>query len=128
MDFRPSETQQLLAGIARDFLARHCPPTLVQELALDPRGFRDDLWKEMSALGWPGLLIPGALGGGDGTLLDVVLLLEEIGRVCLPSPFVDSAVVATSLLLASATEAQKERLLPAMALGERLCTLAVTEE
>src|SRR2546422_534413 len=72
MDFRPSETQQLLAGIARDFLARHCPPPLVQELALDSRGFRDDLWKEMSALGWPGLLIPSALGGGDGTLSDVM--------------------------------------------------------
>src|SRR5438093_1439673 len=70
MDFRPSETQQLLAGIARDFLARHCPPTLVQELALDPRGFRDDLWKEMSALGWPGLLIPSALGGANLVLMD----------------------------------------------------------
>jgi alkylation response protein AidB-like acyl-CoA dehydrogenase len=128
MDFRPSETQHLLAGIARDFLARHCPPTLVQELALDPRGFRDDLWKEMSALGWPGLLIPSALGGGDGTLSDVMVLLEEMGRACLPGPYVPSAVVATSLLVAAGSRAQQERLLPAMALGERLCILALTEE
>src|SRR5215470_7608501 len=128
MDFRLTETQQLLAGIARDFLARHCPPTLVQELALDPRGFRDDLWKEMSALGWPGLLVPGALGGGDGVLLDVIVLVEEMGRACLPGPYIDSAVVATSLLLAAGSPAQQERLLPAMALGERLCVLALTEE
>jgi len=128
MDFRLSETQQLLAGIARDFLTRRCPPTLVQELALDPRGFRDDLWKEMSALGWPGLLIPSALGGGDGALLDVTILLEEMGRACLPGPYVHSAVVATSLLLQAGTRAQQERLLPAMALGDRLCALALTEE
>jgi alkylation response protein AidB-like acyl-CoA dehydrogenase len=128
MDFRLSESQQLLAGIARGFLARHCPPTLVQELALDPRGFRDDLWKEMSALGWPGLLVPGALGGSDGALLDVIVLLEEMGRACLPSPYVQSAVVATSLLLAAGSRAQQERVLPPMALGERLCVLALTEE
>jgi alkylation response protein AidB-like acyl-CoA dehydrogenase len=128
MDFQPSETQTLLAGIARDFLTRHCPPTLVQKLAVDPRGFRDDLWKEMSALGWPGLLIPSALGGGDGTLLDVMILLEEMGRACLPSPYIHSAVVATSLLLGVGSRAQQERVLPAMALGERLCALALAEE
>jgi alkylation response protein AidB-like acyl-CoA dehydrogenase len=128
MDFRPGESQQLLAGIARDFLAKHVPPTLVQELALDPVGFRLDLWSEMSSLGWPGLLVPGALGGGDGTLLDVMVLVEEMGRACLPGPYVHSAVVATSLLLAEASEAQRERLLPPLALGEQRCALAITEE
>jgi alkylation response protein AidB-like acyl-CoA dehydrogenase len=82
------------------------------------------LWKEMSALGWPGLLVPGALGGSDGALLDVIVLLEEMGRACLPSPYVQSAVVATSLLLAAGSHAQQERVLSPMALGERLCVLA----
>jgi alkylation response protein AidB-like acyl-CoA dehydrogenase len=55
-------------------------------------------------------------------------LIEEMGRACFPSPYVQSAVVATSLLVAGAGPAQRERLLPAMALGDRLCALALTEE
>jgi alkylation response protein AidB-like acyl-CoA dehydrogenase len=128
MDFAPTDSQQLLATIARDFLTKHAPPTLVQELALDPVGFREDLWSEMASLGWPGLLVPAALGGGDGTLLDVMMLVEEMGRACLPGPYVHSAVVATSLLRSAASRVQQERVLPAMALGDRRCALAVTEE
>lgn len=128
MDFRLGDSQQLLASIARDFLTKHVPPALVQELALAPGGFHDELWNEMASLGWPGLLVPGALGGGDGTLLDVMVLVEEMGRACLPGPYIHSAVVATSLLLDAASRAQRERLLPPMALGERRCALAITEE
>lgn len=128
MDFQLSDQQDLLVRTARDFLQQHCPATLVQELALDERGFPDELWRHLSALGWPGLLIPTALGGSDGSLLDIVLLIEEMGRACFPSPYIQSAVVATSLLLALGTQAQQERLLPALARGERLCTLALTEE
>ena len=128
MDFAPTDSQQLLATIARDFLTKHVPPTLVQELALDPVGFREDLWSEMASLGWPGLLVPAALGGGDGSLLDVMILVEEMGRACLPGPYIPSAVVATSLLGAAASPGQQERVLPAMALGDRRCALAITEE
>ena len=95
MDFRPSESQQLLAATARDFLRKHCPPERLDELAGDERHARE-LWRAMAELGWTGLLIPGELGGSDGTILDVILLMEEMGRVCLPGPFVDSALVATS--------------------------------
>ena len=58
MDFRLTDQQDLLVGTAREFFRRHCPTTRVQELALDARGFPDDLWQQIAALGWPGLLIP----------------------------------------------------------------------
>lgn len=61
-------------------------------------------------------------------MVDVTLLVEEMGRVCFPGPYLQSAVVATSLLLAAGSPAQRERLLPAMALGQRVCTLALAEE
>jgi alkylation response protein AidB-like acyl-CoA dehydrogenase len=128
MDFAPSPSQQLLIATARDFLRKQCPPELVQRLALDERGFDEGLWRRMAELGWPGLLIPGDLGGSDGSLLDVILLVEEMGRAGLPGPFVASAVVATSLLIAAGSPAQRERLLPALAAGERIATLALVED
>lgn len=124
MDFRPTDGQQLLVSAARDFLARRCP----LEAAPDGEVVREDLWPSMGELGWPGLLVPGDLGGSDGTLLDVILLVEEMGRAGLESPYVDSAVVATSLLLAEGTPTQRGRLVPEMASGRRICALALLEE
>lgn len=123
MDFRPSQSQQLLVTTARDFLRKQCPPERLDELMADGRA----LWRTMAELGWTGLLVPGDLGGSDGSILDVILLVEEMGRACLPGPFVDSAVVATSLLGTAASAAQRHRLLPAMARGDRVCALALLE-
>src|SRR5207237_2163100 len=99
MDFRVSPAQQLLVSTARQFLAARCPIEVVQRLALDERGFDPTLWRDMAALGWPGLLVPPELGGSGGSLLDVTLLAEEMGRACLPGPFIPSAVAATTALL-----------------------------
>lgn len=113
MDFRPSPAQQLLAATAREFLKAHAGDA--------------DLWRQMAALGWPGLLIPPEQGGSGGSVLDVVLLVEEMGRAGAPGPFVASAVVATSLLL-SGTADQRKRLLPAMAAGEQIVGVAVLDD
>jgi len=128
MEFRPAPAQQILISTARAFLREHCPPELAQRLALDAHGFDETLWRRMAELGWPGLLIPLEVGGSGGSLLDVILLTEEMGRTVLPGPFVPSAVVATSLVLAAGSPAQQKRLLPALAAGERVATLALVEE
>jgi alkylation response protein AidB-like acyl-CoA dehydrogenase len=128
MDFRPSPSQQLLVATARDVLRKACPPEVSQRLALDPRGFDEGLWRRLAELGWPGLLVPSELGGSDGSLLDVILLVEEMGRAGLPGPFVTSAVVATSLIVAAGRPDQRARLLPALAAGERIATLALVED
>ena len=128
MDFRPSPAQQLLVATARDFLKKHCPPERVQRVALDARGVDDALWRRMAELGWQGLLVPAELGGSEGSLLDVILLVEEMGRAGAPGPFVPSAVVATSVLLACDNADQKKRLLPAMAAGERIVGVALADE
>ncbi len=128
MDFRLTEAQELLVSTAREFFQHHCPTTLVQQLVDDPRGFPEELWHQISQLGWPGLLIPGHLGGSGGAVLDAIVLIEEMGYACFPSPYVHSAVVATSVLLQAGNTPHTLRLLPAMARGEQLCTLALTEE
>jgi alkylation response protein AidB-like acyl-CoA dehydrogenase len=127
VDLSFSPAQQLLQQSARTFLQHRCPPERVQALALDPRGFAADLWKEIAALGWPGLLIPPELGGSGGSTGDALALVEELGRACFPSPFIASAVVASTAL--TAAEGRRARaLLPALAVGERICTVAVLEE
>jgi 3-oxocholest-4-en-26-oyl-CoA dehydrogenase beta subunit len=128
MDFTPSASQQILISTARTFLRQHCSPEFAQRLALDPRGFDDALWQRLAELGWPGLLVPQDFGGSDGSLLDVILLVEEMGRAGLPGPFVASAVVATSLLVSVGSAAPQKRLLPALAAGERLASLALVED
>ena len=124
MDLALTPAQQLLAHSARSLLGQRCPPERVQALALDPRGFAEDLWKEMAVLGWPGLLIPADLGGSGGSALDVIVLVEEMGRACLPSPYIPSAVVSSRILLDSGARG----LLPRLALGERICAVAMLEE
>jgi len=128
MDFRPSAPQQLLASTAREFLRRHAPPERVQEWTLDAHGLPDTLWRRMAELGWPGLLVAPEHGGSGGSLLDVVLLVEEMGYACLPGPFIASAVVATSLLAEAGSADQQKRMLPELATGERIATLALVEE
>jgi alkylation response protein AidB-like acyl-CoA dehydrogenase len=127
MDLSFSPAQQLLQHSARALLQQRCPPERVQELALDPRGFAADLWKEIATLGWPGLLVPAALGGSEGSVGDALALVEELGRACFPSPFIASAVVATTALTAAGGP-RARALLPALAAGGRICTLAVLEE
>jgi alkylation response protein AidB-like acyl-CoA dehydrogenase len=126
MDLAFSPAQTLLQQSARTFLLQCCPPERVQELALDPRGFATDLWKEIAALGWPGLLIAPEHGGSGASLADALALMEELGRACFPGPFVPSAVVAaTALGLAGGRRAHG--LLAGLATGSRICTLALLE-
>ena len=131
IDFRPNDAQQLLIATARDYLRRERPLEAARPLA---RGGPvapadgDDLWRGMAELGWPGLLVPGDLGGSDGSMLDVALLVEEMGYAALASAYVSSAVVATALLVASADRDQRKRLLGPMATGERRATVALIEE
>jgi alkylation response protein AidB-like acyl-CoA dehydrogenase len=128
MDFALSSSQQLLVATARGFLKTQCPPEAVQRLALDDHGFDEKLWERMAELGWLGLLVPEEFGGSGGTVLDVTLLVEEIGRAGLPGPFVSSAVVGTTLLVSGGMHGPHLDLLPAMAAGKRIVTLAMAEE
>src|SRR5437667_7834703 len=125
MDFTPSSAQQMLVSTAREFLRRHGPPERVQAWALDERGFDEKLWSQMAELGWPGLLVEPALGGSGGSMLDVVLLVEQMGYACLPGPFVTSAVVVTSLLAAAGSAHQQKVLLSDLACGVRIARLGI---
>ncbi len=128
MDFGLSEEQELLQRSAREFLARECPPAFVRQVAADEEGFPRALYGRMAELGWMGLIVPESHGGAGLALLDLALLMEELGRAVVPGPFFSSAVLATVTLVHGASRAQKKAWLPRLAAGDALATVAFVEE
>jgi len=127
MEFDITEEQEILKKMARDFLANEFPKTLVREMEEDPSGFSLEVWEKMADLGWMGLIIPEEFGGSGGSFIDLLILMEEIGRGCLVSPFF-SSVLCTSIILDVGIEKQKREFLPRIAGGEKIFALALTEE
>ena len=128
MDFGLSEEQEMLQRSAREFLARECPPAFVRALYTEPDGFSRELHSKMSEQGWTGLLVPEAYGGLGLSMLDMALLLEEMGRAAVPGPFMFSSVLAALALMQGGSSAQKKQWLPRIASGEAVGTLAFLEE
>lgn len=127
MDFGFSEEQELLRNAARDFLGKECPMTFVREMMEDDRGFTDAFWRTMAELGWMGLILPEAYGGSGLTFVDLVVVLEEMGRVVMPGPYFSSVVLGSVALAEGGNEAQKQELLPRLAAGSVRATLAQLE-
>jgi len=127
MDFGLSEQQEMLRRMARDFLSTECPKQLVREMEEDEKGYLPELWQKMAQLGWQGLPFPEEYGGSGGTFLDLAVLLEEMGRACLPGPFFSTVVLGGLTILDAGNEEQKRESLPRIAGGERIMTLALTE-
>ncbi len=127
MDLDFTEEQEMLKTMARDFLEKECPKTLVREMEEDDKGYSPGLWKKMADVGWMGLVFPEKYGGMEGNFLDLAVLLEEMGRALLPGPFFPTVVLCGSLILAAGSEEQRQEFLPKIASGEMILTLALTE-
>src|SRR6266508_1934664 len=95
MDFTFSEDQEALRGAVRSFLTNEAPGTYVRAMADDERGFTDEHWDKVTEMGWPGLLVPPDHGGIGLGLVDMVVVMEEMGRLPLPGPFFSSSLLAT---------------------------------
>ncbi len=127
MDLVLSEEQEMLKTMARDFLTDKFPKTAVKEIEESEPGYSPELWKEMAGLGWMGLALPEKYGGSDMSFLDLGLLLEEMGRACLPGPYFSTVVLGGLPILDIGSEEQKDEYLPKIASGEAIFTLALTE-
>jgi len=95
VNFAFSDEQQQLRESVRTFLHAEVPAQTWRALLDDERGFTDEFWSKLVELGWTGLLVPEAHGGLGLGLVDVVVVMEEMGRVPCPGPFFSSAVFAT---------------------------------
>ena len=93
----------------------------------DEKGYSPELWRKMVELGWPGLIFPEKYGGLEGNFLDLTVLMEEMGRACLPGPFFSTVILGGLFILNTGTEEQKQELLPMIAQGKVIITMALTE-
>jgi alkylation response protein AidB-like acyl-CoA dehydrogenase len=129
MDFAFSEEQEQLGRTVRAFLTHTSPETETRRLMETPEGFDRALWRRMGTeLGLQGLAVPEEYGGAGCGPVEVGVVMEEMGRALLCAPFLSSAVLATTTLLRCADEDARKRLLPGLASGELVGTLALTED
>jgi alkylation response protein AidB-like acyl-CoA dehydrogenase len=127
VDLNLTDSQSMLRKTAREFLRAECPPALVKEMEENPKGYPTALWQRMADMGWLGVVVPGAYGGQEGTFLDLLVLLQEMGRAALPGPFFSTVVLGGLGLLEGGSEEQKRSLLPKLCNGTLLMTLALSE-
>jgi alkylation response protein AidB-like acyl-CoA dehydrogenase len=127
MEFDLNEDQRALRDEARRFLEREAPVTYAREMLEDDRGWRDEVWSKVAGLGWTGLPFPEDAGGLGEGFIALSILLAEMGRVVHPGPYLSSVVLAGSAVLEAGSDAQRKELLPAIASGELIATLAFDE-
>jgi alkylation response protein AidB-like acyl-CoA dehydrogenase len=116
VNFDFSDDQQAIKRTAREFLESRFGAEKVRELAEAGR-YDEELWREMSELGWPGIFIPESHGGQGLGTVELVILLEELGYALAPCPFLSNAAAGLILVEAGSDE-QRERWLPGIASGE----------
>jgi len=127
MDLALTEEQEMLRTAGRDFLTEKFPKTVVKEIEESETGYSPEIWREMAGLGWIGLAFPDKYGGADMSFLDLAVLLEEMGRACLPGPYFSTVILGGLPILDIGNEEQKQEYLPKIANGDLIFTLALTE-
>lgn len=116
MDVAFSADQELLRKSAREFLEDQCPPSVVRDVMEGGDGAK--LWKQIAELGWMEL-------GTEGSLVDVAIIAEEMGRALLPVPWFSTVALAGEAIRIAGSDDQKARWLPKIASGEIKATLAI---
>ena len=124
MDFGFTDEQNAIKETAREMLAKRSPMSAVREAA-ESRTYPDALWSEIRDLGWPGIAIDEEHGGQGLGLVELVILAEELGYACAPTPFLSNAI-AGLVIDSAASDAQRDRWLPGIASGEGRGSIAGT--
>jgi acyl-CoA dehydrogenase len=128
MDLVLSEEQELLQQTAREFVAGRSSFKRLRALRDgDDDGFSRALWQEMGRLGWLGIVLPTEHGGLGLGYLDLMVVMEELGRGLMPEPMLSSVLLGANAILLGGSPAQQAAHLPGLAAGERLLTLAFQE-
>jgi alkylation response protein AidB-like acyl-CoA dehydrogenase len=124
-----NEEQLMLKDAAAGFLAEKASPADLRRLRDESSetGFDRKVWQEMAEMGWSGITIPEAFGGLDYGYTGLGIVLEEMGRKLSVSPLQSTVLVAATAIAEGGSDAQKESLLPAIASGKLLISLALQE-
>ena len=128
IQFAFTDEQEQFRSLLRRFLNDKSPTTEVRRLMATAEGYDPEVWRQLSEeLALPGIPIPEQYGGAGFGMVELCIVTEELGRALLCAPYFSTTVLAANAILNAGTEAQKSSLLPNLASGARLATLAVTE-
>lgn len=121
-----TEEQELLRDSVRDFVAKSAPLKRVRALrdSNDSVGFSRELWEEMAQLGWTGIVFPEEFGGSGLGYMDLIVVMEELGRGLMPEPMLSTILLGGNAILLGADANQQRTLLPPMIEGKLLVTVA----
>jgi alkylation response protein AidB-like acyl-CoA dehydrogenase len=124
-----TEEQSMLRDSARGLISDKAPVSHLRHLrdSKDATGFSRELWKSFAEMGFSGLLVAEEFGGSGLGFVEAGIVMEEIGRTLMPSPFLSTAVLAASALSRVGSAAQKSEHLPKISAGSLLAALAVDE-
>ncbi len=127
MDLGLTEGQEILKTTVSDFVQQEFDKDTLIELEMTPTGVTPELFRNVAELGWLGVLIPETYGGEGRSFTDAAVLFEELGRGPVSGPYFSSAVLGALTVLHGGTEEQKQTILPQVARGDCVLSLAVTE-
>jgi alkylation response protein AidB-like acyl-CoA dehydrogenase len=128
MNFAFSDEQEEFRSVLRRFLEEKAPASELRRMLAAPAGYSPALWKQMAEeLGLPGIHLPEAVGGQGFGFLELGIVLEEMGRALLPSPFFASSVLAAEAIRCVAGAEEQRALLAGIASGAEIATLAWVE-
>ncbi|MDR3469650.1 MAG: acyl-CoA/acyl-ACP dehydrogenase [Xanthobacteraceae bacterium] len=127
MNFDFSEQQKQLRDEARRYLAEHSSPKAVRAVLDGAAPFDRALWKGLGGMGFLGVAVPEEFGGAGAGHLELCVIAEEMGRALAPVPFSSSIYLATEAIMLAGDDDQKRRLLPGLASGQTIGTLALFE-
>ncbi|MGH7383587.1 MAG: acyl-CoA dehydrogenase family protein [Candidatus Rokuibacteriota bacterium] len=127
MNFGFNEEQELLRNTARKFLENECGSDTVRRLMETAEGMSPELWRKLAEQGWLGLIYPDQYDGMGLGLVDLVVLMEEMGRAVVPGPYFSTVLLGGLVILEAGGDAQKKEWLPRIAAGDRRVALAWME-
>jgi alkylation response protein AidB-like acyl-CoA dehydrogenase len=128
VNFAFSEEQEELRKSVRRFLDDKSPEAEVRRLMETTEGYDPAVWAQMAQqLGLQGLAVPEEFGGSGYSYVELIVVLEEMGRALLCAPYFSSVALAANALLTSGDDGAKKDYLPGIASGETIATVALTE-
>jgi alkylation response protein AidB-like acyl-CoA dehydrogenase len=127
MDIGFSEEQGLLRDTARKFLDAACTTKFVRERMATPEAVTPEFWSQLAEQGWLGINFAEEDGGSGLGLVDLVVLMEEMGRAVMPGPYLATVLLGGAAIREAGTPAQRREYLPQLAEGRLKATLAAIE-
>ena len=129
MNIAFNEEQEELRRTVRRFLESRSDEPAVRRTMDTAEGYDEQVWKEMAEqLGLQGLIIPAEYGGAELGAVEMMVVLEEMGRALLCAPYLSTSVLAASALVEAGSEEAKKEILPGIADGSTIATLALVDQ